>query len=346
MEDPSILNFKGEITYFNLEQFKKDIVKDGCCFICGAKPGSKKFNNEHIIPNWVLKKLDLHSEKITLTNGTRIKYSQYKVSCCKECNTELGKIYEVPISKLLSQGYDDLIKELNKEQEKVKLLYRWLCIIYIKTYLKDNYLIADQKLGFQSQKIGDEHYWEDMHHIHCIARSHYTNAKIHPDVYGTILIYPSISNQNYDYVDSQLGKTVMFELDDICIIINLDDAGAGRSVYYNQLQKIKGPLTKPQNREIISVLNFINLNLKNRPKFKSVIKNNGEYHIEVELPKKWYLLEEEERLVSSPGTLLRWYIEQFIGEYEGKDELLEKLENGERNYLFDENGNFKDNSII
>ncbi|GAA4327263.1 hypothetical protein GCM10023115_24860 [Pontixanthobacter gangjinensis] len=344
MENHSILNSKGEIVFFNLDQFKKDIIEGKCCFICGAKPGSKKFNNEHVIPNWILKRFNLHSEKINLTNGTKIKYGHYKVPCCQECNTELGKTYEIPISKLLDKNYNEVIEELNRDKEKIKLLYLWLCLIYFKTYLKDNYLRADQKLGENSPNIGDEHYWEDMHHIHCMARSHYTNAIIHPDVFGTILIYPSISDQNYDYVDSHLGKTVMLELDDFCIIVNLNDACAGKSVFYDQLIKIKGPLNKPQNREIISNLNFINLSLKQRPIFKSLIDNKGDYHIIVELPEKWYLLKEEERLVSSPGQFLRRYVEPIMGEFDGKKQILQDLENNRRSYLFNEKGEFTDYS--
>lgn len=340
MENQSVLNAKGEIIFFSLKQFKKDIIEGNCCFICGAKPGTKKFNNEHIIPNWILKKFNLNSEKIILTNGTKIKYSQYKVPCCQDCNTELGNTYEIPISTLLNQGYEDVIDELKKDTEKVKLLYRWLCLIYFKTYLKDNFLRSDQKLGDKSPKIGEEHYWEDMHHIHCIARSHFTNAKIQPEVYGTILIYPSISGQDYDYIDSHLGKTVMIELDEICIIVNLNDACAGKSVFYDQLIKIPGPLNKPQNREIISNLNFINLSLKERPIFKSIIDTNGEYNIIAEIPKKWFLLKEEDRLVKSPGEFLRWYIEPIIGDFDGKDQILEELENGSRGYLFNDKGNF------
>ncbi len=40
-----------------------------CCFICGAQPGSKVFNDEHVIPEWVLRKFNLFNRTITLPNG-------------------------------------------------------------------------------------------------------------------------------------------------------------------------------------------------------------------------------------------------------------------------------------
>ena len=54
--DRTVINGKGEIVFFGLKHFLDDIVKGDCCFICGAKPGSKQFNDEHIIPDWILRK--------------------------------------------------------------------------------------------------------------------------------------------------------------------------------------------------------------------------------------------------------------------------------------------------
>jgi hypothetical protein len=47
------------------ERFIEDICLGDCCFICGAKPDEKPFNNEHILPDWVLRRYDLFARTIT-----------------------------------------------------------------------------------------------------------------------------------------------------------------------------------------------------------------------------------------------------------------------------------------
>lgn len=51
----SIYDSYGKIIQFSYEDYIANIVKGNCCFICGAEPGSKPFNSEHVIPHWILR---------------------------------------------------------------------------------------------------------------------------------------------------------------------------------------------------------------------------------------------------------------------------------------------------
>jgi hypothetical protein len=42
----------GNVIYFSLERFVRDIGLGDCCFICGASPSDVPFNNEHVIAEW------------------------------------------------------------------------------------------------------------------------------------------------------------------------------------------------------------------------------------------------------------------------------------------------------
>lgn len=99
----TIINSEGKTIFFSYEDFIKKNVDGNCCFICGAEALSKEFNDEHIIPNLVLTKFALHKKTITLPNGTKFNYGQYKIPCCKECNSELGETFETPVSELLKK---------------------------------------------------------------------------------------------------------------------------------------------------------------------------------------------------------------------------------------------------
>jgi hypothetical protein len=340
----SIYNSKGKIIYFGLNDFIEKIANGDCCFICGAEPSDKPFNNEHIIPNWILKKFNLHSKEIRLPNNTFISYSRYKVPCCMDCNIELGEFYEKPISALLNNSYDKIIKTLKENNQLQLLLFKWLCLLYLKTHLKDKYLRWERDDRKDFFPISSIYYWEDMHHIHCIARSHFTNAIIDSKVYGTIIILPSKCFENYDnfdYGDSLFGKGVLLQLGAFSIIAILNDSCAGLSLYNDQIKKISGPLNPFQLREIFSNLNYININLKTRPSFQSNFLDNGEYIISVDLPEFAELVDEEQELVSV-GQLLKHYVEPMI-KNENKELILKEIEEGRRAYLFDENGNFLDN---
>ena len=67
----TILDNKEKILLFSVEDFYNRIVIGSDCFICGASPVSKKFNNEHIFPDWLLAKYRLHQKGINLTNSAK-----------------------------------------------------------------------------------------------------------------------------------------------------------------------------------------------------------------------------------------------------------------------------------
>jgi hypothetical protein len=344
----TITNEKGEIIFFGLQHFLNDIVKGNCCFICGAEPESKEFNDEHIISDWILRKYNLHDKYITLPNGTKFRYDQYTVPCCKECNSELGKTYEEPISDLFSKSYSEILEEINKDPNIAQFLFKWLSLIFLKTHLKDKTLLTERDRRINAGFLSDKYYWEEMHHLHCIARSHYTNAKIDYNVSGTIFIVPALvinGSDGFDFMDNEISKTIMLQLGEFCIICVLNDSCAGFTLYNDNFSKIKGPLSPFQIRDVFAHLSFINLNLKERPiYFSRFIHSLDEYQIKVTLPKFVELLDEDERVITS-GKLLRQFVEPMIGEIENKEQILKEIEENRRNYLFDNDGNFIKNEL-
>lgn len=104
--DSSFVNTDGRVVYFSCERFVRDICEGDCCFICGASPRSVPFSDEHVLPDWVLRRYGIASRRITLPNATSLRYDQYKVPCCADCNSEMGRKVEEPISRLISSGAD------------------------------------------------------------------------------------------------------------------------------------------------------------------------------------------------------------------------------------------------
>jgi hypothetical protein len=337
-----------KVTYFGYRDFMKDIVDGDNCFICGCSPSSKEFNDEHIIPDWILRKFDLHNDQIALPNGTYIRYGQYKVPCCEECNSNLGKLVERPLSMHLSNSYSDLIKEIKKDSSIIPQLFIWMCLLYIKTHLKDKSLLQERDKRKEAGKIGDIFEWSEMHHVHCMSRVYHTGAIVHEHVYGSILILPALSineEKQFDYMDSAAAQTGMIQLGNICIISVLNDSCACQTVLSGVLKKISGPLTPFQLKEIFAHMVYINLHLKERPKFHSTISKRG-YEIEATLPETLELIPEKEQIISL-GELLYFYIDKFLSkDTPDRDALLQSIRKGKRRYLLNEKDEFIDNSII
>jgi hypothetical protein len=89
-KDGSVLDRAGKVVYFSLDRFVRDVCLGDCCFICGANPADVPFNNEHVIPEWLLRRYNLFALSLTLPNGSAVRYDRYTVPCCASCNTLIG----------------------------------------------------------------------------------------------------------------------------------------------------------------------------------------------------------------------------------------------------------------
>ena len=67
--DGSIVDQDGKVIFFSTRRFIDDICIGNCCFICGAKPEEKQFDDEHVFPEWLLRRYNLFARTITLPNG-------------------------------------------------------------------------------------------------------------------------------------------------------------------------------------------------------------------------------------------------------------------------------------
>jgi hypothetical protein len=340
-----IIDNDGKIIFFPKEQFEKEIIEEKHCFICGASPLNKEFNDEHVIPDWILRKYNLHNRQITLPNLAYINYSQYKVPCCKECNSLLSQEFELPISKIIDKGYNYFSQYLKNEGPW--LIFRWLSLIFFKTHLKDLSYRYFQDRRQPNSKISDFYFWESMHHIHCIARSFYTGAVLDSKVLGSLLILPvrnDTYNEPFDYGDNFDAKSIMLKLGEIGIVAILNDSCGSLSLFMEELNKITAPVASIQLREMLSRLSYINLNLKERPVFFSSF-NKNKYSIEVDLPD---FVEFYENGNYKYGDILYSCCKDILNILisDDKDIIIQKIKEGRYSFLFDNNGNFIKAPII
>lgn len=283
-EDGTLLDLDDRVIAFGVDRFVREICEEGCCFLCGARPDSKEFNEEHIVPRWLLRRHGLFDREITLPNRTTVRYDRYTISCCTDCNGEMGRLVELPVSQLFDGGYNAVADHLRDNGPH--LLFRWMALVYIKTHLRDARFRwhRDRRLG--DQVIGDVYEWQTLHHVHCIARSALAGVSLGHGSIGSLVALPVIGlpdEEDFDYGDMYLARSFFVRSGNLALIAVLNDARAAAIFLAPVLRRLTGPLVTPQVRELLANFAFANLHLKNRPRFATMPSSDG-FAIEAELP--------------------------------------------------------------
>ncbi len=355
--DIDVIDRHGKVLYFSLESFIKHIAQGDACFICGADPTRVAFNNEHVIPDWILSRYNLHSRRVTLPNGGWVKYGQYTVPCCEDCNAQMSETFEKPISDLVKGGYRAVIRQMLDEGPL--LIFNWLALIYLKTQLKDKQLRFNRDRRESDETVAEHYDWVQLHHIHCVARAFYTRAKLNNGILGTTFVWPAYSlpgQEEFDYGDSHPGKTLLLRLGDVAFISVLNDSGFVRGYLDNGLSTITGPLSSLQLRELMVRMAYTNMHLIERPKYHSGFEGTYDhphrdglaiadcpYEMTAALPEKAEIEEVDPRVL---GDLLVSYlkgpIDSLVPE-EDRETLITHMADGMHSLIFDPEIGFLEN---
>lgn len=341
--DGSLLSPDGVVLYFSKERFVKDICKGDCCFICGAAPESREFNNEHVLPRWILRQYQLFQRKIILPNGTTFSYDKYTIPCCSECNSMLGRKIEQPIKTLFDQGLSAVTAHISTNGSHLLLV--WLSLLFIKTHLKDKLLKTNQDHRIKESMISDDYNWSFLHHIHCIARSFFTGCKVDSNVYGSLILTAAKTDDHYesfDFSDLYGANSIMVRVKDFALVAVLDDARGAISVFKEEFEKIEGALSPIQLREIMAHLSYINLHLAERPVFYTEF--SYPLRIRAHVPTFAKLIEYDRQYF---GEIMHKCCSDMLQGFENDniDRVIMNVKKGNYTFLWDESGNFDPNSM-
>jgi hypothetical protein len=281
-DDGSAVRDDGTVIIFSIERFIRDIVEGDRCFLCGKGRDEVPFNDEHIIPDWVLRRAGLYERLITLPNGTFFRYREYKVPCCVPCNSLMGQVFETPISRLFEQRYDAVSAHM-RTREGIAQLFIWVAFIFLKTHLKDLSLRMHRDRRMPDGQIADVYDWENLHHVHCVARSYLAQVAIDPEVIGSVLLLPAKPGPDggqFDYADNYHARTLFLRVGEVALFAVLNDARAvlqfrtapeQAELGYPLLTRIRRALSPVQTRELMAELTYTNLRIEDRPIFQTVV---------------------------------------------------------------------------
>jgi hypothetical protein len=345
--DGSCLDSNGKVLYFSTERFIKDICEGNCCFICGVSPSEANFNDEHILPKWILRKHNLFNQSINLPNETTFRYDQYTVPCCQLCNSLMGKKIEEPVRNLITQGFDAVAQYMKREGPQ--LFFVWLSLIFLKAHLKDKSLRYYRDLREKDHTIFDIYTWEELHHIHCIARSFYTNCYLDYKIIGSFLTISAkrgSHHHDFDYLDLNCSQTILLRFNDVCFITVLNDSCGSLSAFRKTFERFSRAMSPLQLREVAAHLAIINLNLKERPRFLSTFDlNQGRYVIRAHFPD---FIEVNDFEKNELGEVMNFCCKDLLSicNDENIEQIKDQVKKGKLTFLFDNEGRFITNSFM
>lgn len=247
----------------NILRFSPDFVEDHigrkrCCFFCGDKPDTKEFNQEHVVPDWVISRYQLEKSVIVLPNGRAMKFTKTKIPSCVQCNDKLADAFEKPISeeiefaslpRLIHSRYD-----IHRER-----LFCWMALLWSKYVLKSHQQFSNPNRSVGSGTIGAELEKTRAPLMLSFAQTFVNGGGISDDTQGSIFVFDvEVSdfpaNSKFDICVLPVGSTIMLRFKSVVVIACLDDAGCAQRTLKRVLEHIvpKRKLTELQMYEILS----------------------------------------------------------------------------------------------
>jgi hypothetical protein len=166
-----------------------------------------------------------------------------------------------------------------------------------------------------------------------------------PEVLGTFLAFKvkrQSGEEQFDFADLFWPQTMLLRLGTFGFLAVFDDSKAVMSKFHRNLKKIDGPLSKLQLREVMAELAWLNIHLKERPRFQTYCDLENEMALMVaRRPEK---IELNELDFSMRGDLMHHLFKETLpmiswGKHT-QEELKEAILAGLFTMLFDEKGQF------
>jgi hypothetical protein len=338
----TVVHHTGKVLFYGLEDFVNKICLGDVCFICGANRQEKAFNDEHVIPKWILRKYSLFDQTIMLPNQTFMKYHHYTVPCCSECNSMLGEKIEMPMSRLFSSDYNAISDYLIKNGPWLIMI--WLCLLFFKTHYKDLFLRLNRDRRTADQNIGDIYEWSDLHHVYTVARTPYTLSGFDSQSLSSLFVLPAYQehkSMDFDYCDLYDSQSVLVKIGNIAIVGVLNDGCAAYSLLKDSfLSKINDRLSSIQLREFLARASQIKMLLKNPPRFLTEIDTAKEtLLISAEISEVVELNPDENNIY---GKQLYFLVKDMLRSFpkESQRTLADNVLSGKWSFLFNEAGEF------
>lgn len=223
-----------------------------------------------------------------------------------------------------------------------------MALLFLKTHIRDRafrWHLDTRKGDFP---ISEGYDWEELHHIHCIARAFYAQPELDAKALGSFFAIPASLDgpfEEFDYGDLYLHRAVCFRFRDAAMVCVLNDSCACISLEKDRLfPRLQGALSPLQIREVMARLGYLNLLIKKRPRFYSEFHGRS-YRISATYPDS---IEVEKWDSEAYGSVFYNACAAHLASCKNADieDIKEHVRNGRYTFLFDRNGDFIKEQMI
>jgi hypothetical protein len=252
----------------------------------------------------------------------------------------MAQIFETPVSAAFAGGLEGVTDLIRKDRGH--LLWHWLALIFLKAHLKHRELRWHLNRNLGDARIADKYDWSELYHIHCVVRSFHTGAFLQDMVYGSVLVVPASEvegGEQFDFANVLDGASIMLRFGGVMVIAVLNDSRIVLNSMIDILDKITGPLTMLQGRELMAKICHWNLSFEPRPEYVSNIDlSTGDYAIESVLPEGVTLFEQPR--IELYGKILHFFVREILERTGTDPEIIQYVREGRYSFLFKEDGGF------
>lgn len=231
--------------------FTIDNLADDRCFLCGDHLTDSNRTDEHVFPEWLLHRVGLWNQSLTLLNGTTIQYRQLTIPCCSECNNvHLGEL-ENEMQAAFGEGYDAVLA-LHPMR-----IFQWCAKIWYGLLFKELSLRADRRdtaLGSIMTPEALEQF--QTHHI--FLQSVRLPWLFHEFAPASVFVMKThrydVPQQNFDYIDNVItmngddpirAPLLALRCEGVAVVCVFEDLGLTKEYFDGTLHYADGQTLHP-----------------------------------------------------------------------------------------------------
>jgi hypothetical protein len=242
-----------------------------CCFLCGEDFDRDSSTSEHVIPNWLQKKYNLHNQTMVLLNYTSIQYKYLKIPCCKKCNNMYLSKIEDEVKNKLNGGFKSF-KSINRE-----ILFYWLGKIYYGILYRELFLLKDRADPDKGSIITPE-FIDQLKAHHIFLQGIRKKHRFRDFFPASIFIFETQKTQEvdlqWDFMDNIKTMLIAIRMSDVGVIGVLQDGGTQESYLEPLSDFYQVPLHPIQFAEVVAIIAYRSLLFNRIPKYVSL--NGGD----------------------------------------------------------------------
>lgn len=264
--DGSIIFEDGTVFHWSPSRLNRLVSTDNTCFLCGRDRSTTDFDEEHVLPQWILRDFNLKNEKVALPNNQLVPYYKYKIPCCERCNKWFGRNLETPMKNIVARASDNPKERILGAN--TELVYSWLANLQFKLSLKDFHWLWSKNPSLHEGSIALAA-GTDVNNLitaHMFLRTFPFDIRVNPNAIGNLTkLTAAPSEIKFNFKNSTDDQNIFIKFGRIALFATFGDCNHSSSEmdpYFN-----KGEYSDLQLIEIFCRQSTFQHCLLSRPNF-------------------------------------------------------------------------------